>query len=346
MAATRSAAAIAESESFLCPTLLTGRGISGRSAGSTKCERWWKSSGLLPSGSQLSVQAMLLLHGFPPDYLEPEMFVSTPKKDKKEEEKPESLSAKQYQSPKQPSPSLPQSGSGSKEGTGYSATDISLKNPGDDYSATAFSLKNPGDDYSATAFSLKNPGDDYSATAFSLKNQLPIEEQKQLSIVDYCHEHAIGQLVVSSKDGRIGTVIRAVPGNTLRLDVEWWYGNQYSRISFKQVNLLGLTIEDRLCCRLPDASKQHGTLYKFTSNRRGKDGVMRTYPLVEGDRTRDSDWYWGINIKVLVNPKKGWQSKNFGVKVSKLPLVRAAQRENKDYVYIVKEVLGKSINLC
>ncbi|NEO08758.1 hypothetical protein [Moorena sp. SIO3I8] len=152
--------------------------------------------------------------------------------------------------------------------------------------------------------------------------------------------------MVASKDGRIGTVIRAVPGDTLRLDVEWWYGNQYSRIPFKQVKLLGLTIEDRLCCRLPDASKQHGTLYKFTANRRGKDGVMRTYPLVEGDRTKDEDWYWGINIKVLVNPKKGWQSKNFGIKHSKLPLVRAAQREGKDYVYIVEKVLGKSINLC
>nr|WP_293025675.1 MULTISPECIES: hypothetical protein [unclassified Moorena] len=317
MAATRSAAAIAESESFLCPTLLTGRGRSGRGAGNTKCERWWKSSGLLPTGSQLSVQAMLLLHGFPPDYLEPEMFVSTPKKDKGEGEKPEDLSARQYQSPRQPSPSLPQSGSGTKEGTGYSAI----------------------------AFSLKNPGDEYSAIAFSLKNQLSIEEHEQLSIVDYCHDKAIGQLV-ASKDGRIGTVIRAVPGDTLRLDVEWWYGNQYSRIPFKQVKLLGLTIEDRLCCRLPDASKQHGTLYKFTANRRGKDGVMRTYPLVEGDRTKDEDWYWGINIKVLVNPKKGWQSKNFGIKHSKLPLVRAAQREGKDYVYIVEKVLGKSINLC
>ncbi|AOX04738.1 hypothetical protein BJP34_35760 (plasmid) [Moorena producens PAL-8-15-08-1] len=273
---------------------------------------------------------MLLLHGFPPDYLEPEMFVSTPPTSKKEEEKLEDLSARQYQSHKQLSPSLRQNGSGSKEGTGYSATDISLKNPGDDYSATDISLKNPGDDYSATAFSLKN---------------LSIEEHKQLSIVDYCHEHAIGQLV-ASKDGRIGTVIRAVPGNTLRLDVKWWYGNQYSRIPFKQVKLLGLTIEDRLCCRLPDASKQHGTLYKFTANRRGKDGVIRTYPLVEGDRTRDSDWYWGINIKVLVNPKKGWQSKNFGVKLSKLPLVRAAQREGKDYVYIVEKILGKSIDLC
>nr|WP_287314738.1 hypothetical protein [Moorena sp. SIO1G6] len=317
MAATRSAAAIAESESFLCPTLLTGRGISGRGAGNTKCERWWKSSGILPNGSQLSVQAMLLLHGFPPDYLEPEMFVSTPKKDKKEGTKLGGLSAKQYQSPKQPSPSLPQSGSGTKEGTGYSAT----------------------------AFSLKNPGDEYSATAFSLKNQLSIEEHKQLSIVDYCHEEAIGQLV-ASKDGRIGTVIRAVPGSTLCVDIKWWHGaDQYSRIPFKQVKLLGLTIEDRLCCRLPDASKQHGTLYKFTSNRRGKDGVMRTYPLVEGDRMLDSDWYWGINIKVLVNPKKGWQSKNFGVKLSKLPLVRAAQREGKSYVYIVEKVLGKSIDL-
>ncbi|AOY81854.1 hypothetical protein BJP36_20025 [Moorena producens JHB] len=63
------------------------------------------------------------------------------------------------------------------------------------------------------------------------------------------------------------------------------------------------------------------------------------------DRTKDEDWYWGINIKVLVNPKKGWQSKNFGVKHSKLPLVRAAQREGKDYVYIVEKVLGKSIDL-
>ncbi|WAN69134.1 hypothetical protein BJP36_43030 [Moorena producens JHB] len=56
---------------------------------------------------------------------------------------------------------------------------------------------------------------------------------------------------------------------------------------------------------------------------------MATYPLVEGDPMLDSDWYWGINIKVLVNPKKEWRSKNFGVKLSKLPLVRAAQKQKK-----------------
>lgn len=54
-------------------------------------------------------------------------------------------------------------------------------------------------------------------------------------------------------------------------------------------------------------SKQAGSLYQYTSNKRGKDGVIREYPIVEGrdrDRALDDDWYWGISYIEVLNGKR------------------------------------------
>ena len=57
---------------LLFPTLTSGeRSLNSRPAGQTKCEKWFKDNGLIPSGSQLSAQAMALMMGFPEDYLDP-----------------------------------------------------------------------------------------------------------------------------------------------------------------------------------------------------------------------------------------------------------------------------------
>ena len=53
-----------------CPTLTSCSSKSSRSAGGTKCEKWWKDNGLVPAGSQLSAPAIALLMGYPEDWFQ------------------------------------------------------------------------------------------------------------------------------------------------------------------------------------------------------------------------------------------------------------------------------------
>jgi hypothetical protein len=69
--------------------------------------------------------------------------------------------------------------------------------------------------------------------------------------------------------------------------------------------------------------KQTGSLYQYTANRTGKDGVIREYPLVEGrdrDRAEDKDWYWGISYVEKVRGK--WCDRSASVPRWSLPLAR------------------------
>ena len=52
------------------PTLTSNARGTSRPAGQTKCEKWFKDNGLIPSGSQLGTQAIALTMGFPSNWFE------------------------------------------------------------------------------------------------------------------------------------------------------------------------------------------------------------------------------------------------------------------------------------
>ncbi len=53
------------------PTLTSGQtSTKMRPAGQVKCEKWFKDKGLIPSGSQLSAQAIAMIMGFPPNWFD------------------------------------------------------------------------------------------------------------------------------------------------------------------------------------------------------------------------------------------------------------------------------------
>ena len=58
-----------ENGCLLFPTLTSNVSSTSRPAGQTKCERWFKSKGLVPNGSQLGTSAIALIMGFPSDWL-------------------------------------------------------------------------------------------------------------------------------------------------------------------------------------------------------------------------------------------------------------------------------------
>ena len=59
-----------DSEYLFFPTLTSNECSTSRPAGQTKCEKWFKDNGLIPSGSQLSAQAIALVMGFPSNWFE------------------------------------------------------------------------------------------------------------------------------------------------------------------------------------------------------------------------------------------------------------------------------------
>ena len=52
------------------PTLASNVSTTSRPAGQTKCEKWFKDKGLIPSGSQLGTRAIALAMGFPSSWFE------------------------------------------------------------------------------------------------------------------------------------------------------------------------------------------------------------------------------------------------------------------------------------
>jgi hypothetical protein len=53
------------------PTLTSGQtSTTMRPAGQTKCEKWFKDKGLIPTGSQLSAEAIAMIMGFPPNWFD------------------------------------------------------------------------------------------------------------------------------------------------------------------------------------------------------------------------------------------------------------------------------------
>lgn len=59
-----------ETDYLSCPTLTSCSSKSSRPAGMTKCEKWWRDSGLIPNGSQLSAGAIARFMGYPEDWFQ------------------------------------------------------------------------------------------------------------------------------------------------------------------------------------------------------------------------------------------------------------------------------------
>jgi hypothetical protein len=59
-----------DSDCLSFPTLTSNECSTSRPAGQTKCEKWFKDKGLIPSGYQLGRRAIALMMGFPSDWFE------------------------------------------------------------------------------------------------------------------------------------------------------------------------------------------------------------------------------------------------------------------------------------
>ncbi|HEY9603198.1 MAG TPA: hypothetical protein V6C85_16405 [Allocoleopsis sp.] len=87
-------------------------------------------------------------------------------------------------------------------------------------------------------------------------------------------------------------------------------------------------------------SKQGGSLYRYTADRTGKDGITRKYPKVEGDRDPDNPnhWYWGISYIAWDGQK--WTDKTLSVPRNKLSVIREAFEQELP-LQVIYEILKK-----
>jgi hypothetical protein len=92
---------IKDSDYLSFPTLTSNENSTTRPAGQTKCEKWFKDNGLIPSGSQLGTKAIASLMNFPTDWFSP----LSPTK-LQEESELDILQDEQLPHPKQRSPSV------------------------------------------------------------------------------------------------------------------------------------------------------------------------------------------------------------------------------------------------
>ncbi|NEQ12520.1 MAG: hypothetical protein F6K44_01010 [Moorea sp. SIO3E2] len=156
----------------------------------------------------------------------------------------------------------------------------------------------------------------------------------------------IGQIV--TKNNVIGTVVREAENNSV--DVNWWWSSEWTdadhleREYLKDIKFIGCCDQRPFLCFPPAYSRQVGTLYKFTIFREVQKGTIE-YPKVDSDRDINNinHWYWGLNIKIFLKGK--WVSRSYGVKRNLVQEVRRAQKCNKNYLYIVEQILGKKIHI-
>jgi hypothetical protein len=185
-------------------------------------------------------------------------------------------------------------------------------------------------------------------------NQSPaanqLEENPSALLINkhfYCDLHDVAVTVIDEHLIEIdGKTYQSAKG----VEVEpWFWAEKLGRTFWvKREELEPLTTEQlvyELTCevKLPDRaldqishslekpeiqpSKQTGSLYQYTANRTGKDGIRREYPIVEGrdrDKANDDDWYWGISYVEKVKGK--WRDKSASIPRASLPLARAMMR--------------------
>lgn len=122
----------------------------------------------------------------------------------------------------------------------------------------------------------------------------------------------------------------------------WWFKDSKGQTLFSETLTVALADLEKILefsCPIPQlnddsleksethTSRQVGSLYQYTANRAGKDGIIREYPIVEGrdrDRGDDKDWYWGISYVEKVNGK--WRDRSASIPQKSLQLARAMMR--------------------
>ena len=82
------------------PTLTSNENSTSRPAGQNKCEKWFKDNGLIAPGYQLSIQAIAMIMGFPPNW-----FDSLSPTEPQAESEPDTSQEEQLPQDKQPLPS-------------------------------------------------------------------------------------------------------------------------------------------------------------------------------------------------------------------------------------------------
>ncbi|HEY9597173.1 MAG TPA: hypothetical protein V6D33_05845 [Cyanophyceae cyanobacterium] len=225
------------------PTLLSGQGKKHRDAGSTKCEKWFQQSGVIPDGSQLSPEAIACLHGFPADWYRSISPPCIAQPDTQEGLLAENWAVKPSPCHK---PELPSNG---LNGCGQSL--------------------------------IKCPSCDESL----------------LKLEDGC--------------GVCG-----------------W--SDVGIVAFDDIGDRPISLEKQ--------SKQTGSLYQYTANRKGKDGVIREYPIVQGrerDRANDDDWYWGLSY-IEKNSRGKWCDRSASIPQKSLPVARQLMREKFLYICTIE----------
>lgn len=122
----------------------------------------------------------------------------------------------------------------------------------------------------------------------------------------------------------------------------WWFKDSKGQTLFSETLTVALADLEKILefsCPIPQlnddsleksethTSRQVGSLYQYTANRAGKDGIIREYPIVEGrdrDRGEDKDWYWGISYVEKVKGK--WCDRSSHIPQKSLQLARAMMR--------------------
>ena len=364
-------------------TLLSGRGRGCRDAGLVECEKWWKQSGIVPLGYQLSAPAIALLHGFPSNwYREISPRYQSPI-DIQADSQPESLEAK-------PSPSLrPESPSNGSSGSGQSLTNSGLVISfgktypellnGKSVTRRLWKFSHAKKFIRAYQKGLKvqalNKDQRYGGKQVGwltlleepyeqLLSQMPLEDLAaegfpELTLTEFCERFFEGNLELTPWVIRFKfeplEAERALeqPNNSL----EKCPGCEQPLLKLEDgCGVCGWLPEVKIPVRpitgsspnscpvsssadsLEKSSRQTGCLTQYAPSKKGV-----RYPKIEGhrDKFNDTHWYWNYGWKEQDPDSKQWVSRSVPVKLCHLAEVRRAIADEKPYIYILREILGK-----
>lgn len=319
------------------PTLLSGRGRKHRDVGNVHCETWFKKSGVIPTGSQLSSEAIALLHGFPANWYRNISPPSVAQPVTLDDSQPESLEAKPSASPK------PESPSNGSNGCGQSLTDSGL--------VISFGKAYPqllaGKSVTRRLWKFNHAQKFIRAYQKGLRVQALNKDQRYggkqvgwLTLLEEPYQEPLHQMPVKDLEAEGFSELsltefcdRFFEG--IRELTPW-----VIRFRFEPLPERALEHPDDSLEKSQPLTKQTGSVYQYTAIRAGKNG-KEEYPKVEGDRKRDEDshWYWGFSYVEKSNGK--WRDKSASIPKKRLTAVRQALRDEKPYTYILREILGK-----
>lgn len=310
-------------ESLSFPTLLSGRGRGCRDAGLVECEKWWKANVIQTIGLQLSAEAIAGLHGFPANWYRNISPPSLAQPDTQDDSPAESSEAKPSPSPKLESPSNGSNGcgqnfklkvcpKGKKKCTFIPGTWEDLV--GCQSCKNWFGLETPIGTSILEQFPELKPEPDITDSL----------EKPRIQASTECRWWVGDRLIGKNK---VGTVTNSTDKE---VQVRWVSdrggicNELYPRRQLKYLS--EFEYQEAVAVKAKE-SQQTGSLYQYTANRTGKDGIRREYPIVEERERRrddDDDWYWGISFMEKENGK--WKDRSASIPRPSLPLARAMMR--------------------